>query len=309
MISILNTIAPVFLVILIGMLVRRLGYLPGSLTSPLNRLVYYVAIPAMIFRALATASFGSHFRPELLVGILVPVIVVFGAALTVGRMMAFPRREMGTFLQTSFHGNLGYIGFAVAFYLLGDEGLTRATILAGFLMLLQNLLSVIGLQAFSEKTGAVNRLGASIRSVLMNPVILSILAGVAFNFSGLPLPVIAGRTLSIVSGMALPLALLVIGASLSFDLVRSHLRLVLPAAALKLLLLPGVGLLLFEVMGQQSREFLPGLILLAAPTATVSYVMASELNGSPDQASAAVSMNTLLSSITYLFWLGVVGQP
>lgn len=306
MISILSTIAPVFLVILIGMLVRRMGYLPGSLTSPLNRLVYYVAIPAMIFRALATASFGSHFRPELLVGTLVPVVLVFGAAIALGRLAAFPRREMGTFVQTSFHGNLGYIGFAVAFYLLGDEGLTRATILAGFLMLLQNLLSVIGLQSFSEKREAVNRLGASIRSVLVNPVILSILAGVAFNFSGLPLPVIAGRTLSIVSGMALPLALLVIGASLSFDLVRSYLRFVLPAAAFKLLLLPGAGLLLFEGMGQQSREFLPGLILLAAPSATVSYVMASELNGSPDQASAAVSMNTLLSSLTYLFWLGVV---
>jgi hypothetical protein len=145
-----------------------------------------------------------------------------------------------------------------------------------------------------------------LKTVCVNPVILSLLASVVFNLSGLPLPVIAARTLKIVSGMALPLALLVIGASLSFGLVRTQLRYVLPSAGLKLGLLPAAGLLIFRLLGIPESGFLPGFILLAAPTATVSYVMAVEMGGSPDQASAAVSLSTLLSSATYVVWLGLL---
>ncbi len=306
MLHILETIVPVFLVILIGALVRGFGFLPPTVTVSLNRLVYYVAIPAMLFQALATASFAAHFRPELLVGTLVPVGVTFAAAILVGRILSTPRQEMGTFIQSSYHGNLGYIGFAVAFYLLGEEGFTMAGILAGFLMLLQNLLSVIGLQMFSERRNGRVGVGGLLKTVAGNPVILSLLASVVFNLSNLPMPVIVGRTLKIVSGMALPMALLVIGASLSFDLVRSKIRFVLPSAGLKLVVLPGIGLALFRLLGTPASVFMPGLILLATPTATVSYVMAVELGGSPDQASAAVSMSTLLSSASYVLWLGAL---
>jgi len=306
MIDIINTIVPVFLVILVGIVIRKLGYLPEAQIGHLNRLVYYVAIPAMIFRALATAAFETQFRLGLLLVTLTPVVVVFGTAIVLGLLLSFPRKEMGTFIQNSCHGNLGYIGFAVTFYLLGNEGLTSATIIAGFLMLMQNLLSVIGLQAFSEQKGKAAGIISSVRAVIVNPVILSAIIGICFNLSGMPLPLIAERTLGIVAGMALPLALLVIGASLSFGLVRNKLHLIVPSALLKLILLPGLGLIAFMILDLGADEFLPGFILLAAPSATVSYVMATEMNGAPEQASAAVSLSTLFSSITYLLWLSII---
>jgi predicted permease len=306
MIHIVNTIAPVFIVILAGALARRLGFLPDGVTGPLNRLVYYLAIPAMVFIALAKASFATQFSPLILAGTLIPLPLVFGAALLLGRALGTPRREMGTFIQSSCHGNLGYIGFAVAYYLLGDDGFVRATILAGFLMLLQNLFSVVALKAFSGDERRAHGIRSSITAVAGNPVILSTLAGMGYNLSGLPLPVVAERTLRIISGMALPLALLVIGASLSFSLIRARLKLVLLSAVFKLVVLPGAGLLLYKALGLAGTDYLPGFILLAAPSATVSYVMAVEMGGSPDQASAAVSMATLLSSVTYVIWLGIL---
>jgi malate permease and related proteins len=306
MLHILQTIIPVFLVILLGAALRALGFLTAAVAGPLNRLVYYVAIPAMILNALAEASFTAHFQPALLAATLAPLLLMFGAAPALGRLFSIPRREMGTFVQSSFHGNLGYIGFAVVFYLLGPEGFTSASILAGFLMLVQNFLGVIVLQRFSEHRGERFGLMTSVRSVAANPVILSTLAGIAWSLSGLSLPVIASRTLKIVAGMSLPMALLVIGASLSFGLVRSNLRIILPSAFLKLVVLPAMGLALFEILGITIRDFLPGFILLAAPTATVTYVMASELDGSPGQASAAVSLCTLLSSLSYIAWLSIL---
>jgi hypothetical protein len=103
--------------------------------------------------------------------------------------------------------------------------------------------------------------------------------------------------------MSLPLALLIIGGSLSFGLIRSNLKLAVGAGILKLLFLPLVGLLFYGILRVPAAQFVPGLILLASPTATVTYVMASEMQGSTDLASAAVTMNTLASCMTFIFWL------
>jgi hypothetical protein len=141
------------------------------------------------------------------------------------------------------------------------------------------------------------------KKILGNPVVLGALSGILFSMLKIPIPEIIDNSLKIIGGMALPLALLVIGASLSFSLLRSHFRLAFAAGLLKLFLLPGLGLLLYLALRIPSGQFLPGLILLASPTATITYVMASEMQGSPDLATAAVSMNTLLSAVTFVLWL------
>lgn len=305
MLHVLYTIGPVFVIILLGWRLRAWAFLPGHLIAPLNRMVYYLAIPAMIFREVAQASFHAHFQPMLLGGTLVPVAAVFVIALGLGFLLSIQKKELGTFLQSSFHGNLGYIGLAVAYYFLGRDGFTRASILAAFLMLLQNFLAVLALQAFSPAEKASHRLLFFAKKIAFNPVILSAMAGIGFSLFRVPIPVPIDRMLAIISGMALPLALLVIGASLSFGLIKSHLLPALGTGFLKLLVLPGLGIWLYHWLQFSPEQFLPGLILLASPTATITYVMAGEMEGSIELASAAVSMNTLLSAATFVFWLGL----
>jgi len=305
MVEVINTIIPIFVVIVLGILLRRMDFLPTAILGPLNKLVFYLAIPAMIFRKIARASFQDHFQPLILTGTLVPVIIVFGLAFWAVNLRRIGSKVSGTFVQSSFHGNLGYIGLAVCFYFLGDQGLTRASILAGFLMLLQNLLSVIILQTPSNSK-SFQQIFFMIKKVLLNPIIISAGAGILISLFRLPLPVILTRSLDIVSGMALPLALLVIGASLSFSLIREHFSLAIWTGGLKLVLLPLIGLLIFIFLEVEPTAFAPGLILLAAPTATVTYVMAGEMEGSPDLASATVALNTILSALTYLLWLSLI---
>ena len=302
MVQVINTVIPVFGIILLGSGLKLKGLLPANLIGPLNRMVYYLAIPAMIFREVATANFEAHFSPLLLAGTLVPVALVFLISLGAGVLFAVPREQFGTFLQCSFHGNLGYIGLAISYYLLGEEGFTRASFLCGFLMVLQNLGSVFGLQVFGSER---RRIGFFVRKILGNPVVVSALAGIFFSLAKIPIPVVIDRSLKILSGMALPLALLVIGASISFGVIKSYYRPTIGSGFLKLLVLPGIGLLIYLWFGLPSKQFLPGLILLASPTATISYVMAMEMHGSVGLATAAVSTNTLLSALTFIFWLSL----
>ncbi|MFH1490146.1 MAG: AEC family transporter [Pseudomonadota bacterium] len=304
MFHVFNTIIPIFVIILLGWLVRAKGLLIRDLISPLNRLVYYLAIPAMIFRAVASSSFRAHFDAYLLIGTLVPVAFLFAVLLGVSRILRIDRGHCGTFLQGSFHGNLGYIGLAVAYYYLGSEGFTRAGILAGFLMLVQNFFSILGLQIYSREEGAGRGHWFFIKKIMGNPVVISAIGGILFSLLEISLPDILDRSLSIISGMALPLALLIIGASLSLRVIQSHLKLTLFVSILKLLALPAVGLFIYRLFEIPPEHFLPGLILLASPSATIVYIMAKELEGSPGLASAAVSLTTLLSSGTFIFWLG-----
>ena len=305
MAEILKTILPIFVIILLGWGLRRLDFMQEGFVRPANRLVYYVAIPAMIFREIAETELAQHFSLLLVAATLIPLLLVALTGLILVRGIKLQRYRMGSFLQCSFHGNLGYIGLAVAFYFLGDQGFTRASILAGFVMLLQNFLAVVALSRFNKEPDQKISTLSLARRVLLNPVIISAMAGMGFSLARLELPVILNRSLKILSGMALPLALLVIGTSISFAQMREQLRLTVLIGVLKLLILPATGLILFHLLKLDRIEYLPALILLASPTATVSYVMASEMAGDPDMATASISVTTLVSAVTFILWLSL----
>lgn len=305
--TIITTIIPIFAVIGIGWLCYRKGFIPDGFVEPANKLVFYLAIPALVFKAIATADLKTNFDLVVLLITLFAVIAGFGMAYTIGTRLRIVRPSLGAYIQTSSHGNLGYIGLAVTYYYLGQAGFVRAGILTGFIMILQNLLAVFTLLAFSNESRQARRRFSMARGILANPVILSAMAGILWSLSGWTLPAMLERSLGILSGMALPLALLIIGASLSFDLLRIRYWLVLSVAANKLLLLPALAFVLYRLAGVATQDYLPGLILLASPTATVCYVMAKEMKGDPELSAAAISAATLLSSLSFTLWLAVSG--
>lgn len=301
--NILSTIIPIFTVIILGWLARKKGFLPPEFLGPANRLVYHIAIPAMIFNAISQAPLSRQFNPLIITLMLVAAFTAYIAAWVVAKSVGMPINQKGTFIQCAGHGNLGYIGLAVAYYFLGDSGLSRAGVAAGFLMILQNLMSVIALQAYAEPGYAPKNHRRLWVKVIGNPVILAAMAGIIFSSFGFELPLVIRRSLEILSGMALPTALLLIGATLSFNLIRKYLKIVSMVALIKLAVLPAIGLLLFHIFNIPAPVYMPALILLASPTATIAYVMAREMQGDPEAAVAAISFVTLLSAVSFTFWL------
>ena len=106
--------------------------------------------------------------------------------------------------------------------------------------------------------------------------------------------------------MALPMALLIIGGSLK-TAPGKRIQLVAFSTVFKLLVLPLSGLIIFRAMGISSAQAVTAVILLASPSATVTYVMASEMGGKPDLAAAAVTISTIISIVTYTLWIAVMG--
>ena len=297
------TIIPIFAIIILGWLARRKGFLPPEFLNPANRLVYYIAIPAMIFNALSKTMLTHQFNSIVITLTLIAALGAYAVAWLAAKSVNLPIDQRGTFIQCAGHGNLGYIGLAVAYYFLGEGGLTRAGVVAGFLMIVQNLLSVIALQAYAESEQTEKPIGQLAMKIIANPVILSAMAGIFFSSLGLKLPLILRRSLEILSGLALPTALLLIGATLSLKLIRNYLKTVLSVSVIKLGFLPALGLILFRAFHLPVSDYMPALILLASPTATIAYVMSKEMQGDPDAAVATISAATLFSAFTFIFWL------
>lgn len=302
--TILSTILPIFIVILLGWVFHRKGLLPQDFLSPCNRIVYYLAIPVMIFRSIAKTTLTTQFDIRVVLVTLMAVIAVFGITwFGAGFVRVARSGQRGTFVQTTFHGSIGYVALAIALYALGSDGLVRASIISGFVMILQNLLAIFILQYYSENAQIKGKAGHAFVKIMGNPVILSSIAGIIVSLLGIPIPKILDKTFEIISGMALPLGLLLIGASLTFDLVRFRLASVMSASFVKLIVMPGLGFAGFRFLGLSPQDYLPGLILLATPTATMVVVMAHEIDGDMDFAAAMVSISTLLSAITFSVWL------
>ena len=304
MLSILENISPVFLVILLGFLSRRMGFLPDIFISSANRLVYFIAIPILVYSEISKGTFSESFDLWQIGGTFLAVGSVGTAAYLLARVIKLAPGRTATFVQTSFHGNLGYVGLAVVFYTLGPEGRGAASVLAGFLILFQNVMS-IGMFTFVAAGDQKVDLQV-VGKFLGNPIILATLLGLFSSAAGVRIPHFLDRSFVIVGDMALPLALLIIGGSLTAAPGR-RIQLVAFSTIFKLLLLPLTGFLLFRAMGVSPTQAETAVILLASPSATVTYVMASEMGGEPELAAAAVTISTIISIVTYMIWIAVMG--
>lgn len=307
-----STILPFFILISLGWVARERRFMPDEFLEPANQLTFYFAIPAMILNSVSHSSLDKEFHPDVLLMTLVSAALIYALVWVGCKVAKVPKELAGTLVQCCGHGNLGYIGLPFAYYFLGESGLAKTAILVSFMVILQNILSVSVLQQPDSDETFTDKIIHILKGVATNPVIISSMTGIMLSGFKIPLPLIIQRTLEILGGMASPLALLLIGASLSFGTIRKYARLISVAVIAKLVLLPTIGLLIYTGFGLPPTSYLPGLILLSCPTATIAYVMARAMGSDYHFSIAAISTSTIASALTLSFWMYFVlgsGMP
>ena len=302
----IETILPIFIIIFLGFFARQHGFITNEILSPTNRLIYYFAIPALVFRAISRASLIHEFHGEVLLTTLSAVVIVYGSTWLVCKIIKASPMRAGAIIICSAHGNLGYIGLPFAYYFLGESGLVKAGIISGFLTIIQNILTILILHSFSQSRHHRNGIKTVLRRLINSPVILASAGGIVASGFNIQIPIILQKTLDILGGLAPPMALLLIGASISFKSILIYIRPSTGVALVKLLLVPIIGLALYQTFEIPPTSYLPGLILLACPTATIAYIMGRELCSDSDFIAATISTSTLLSLASFLFWMNFV---
>jgi predicted permease len=296
-VTVLSGIVPVFMIIGLGVLARRMGWVDQPFVVQLNRVIYLLAIPALLVRLIGRAELGESLSGPL-VGACASATLVVGVVTWVGALWgkSEPARR-GVLVQAAVRGNLAFIGFPIILATGGEGALRVAAVTAAVLIPFQNLVSIVALAA-----GRSGRPATFMRVLVLNPVVLGVCGGVLWSVSGWTGWLWFNSFLDILSGLALPGALLAVGAQLQLEGLRAELKPSVIVAALKLVAAPALGWLVMSVLDVDSTGVLVGVFLLAAPTAVVSAAIAQEMGGDAELARAAIVASSLASFPSYIVW-------
>ena len=295
---VLNSLFPVFALILFGNVLKRFRLTNDVFLKTSDKLTYYIFFPLLLFWKIGGASTALFSNSGLYKAVICAVLTVYVLSTAFIVLFKVPAYQAGSFSQSCYRFN-SYIGVAIVLTALGEEGIKHFGILIGMIIPIINVLCVSTLTWFSEKKMLpVERLGQTVKGLITNPLILACLSGILYAklFSGFP-PFI-GSTLQLCSFVALPMAMLSIGAALSLDGIKDHFKLSLVASTFKLLVLPAVGFLFLLAFGVSELALKVGLIYFALPTSPALYILSSQLNSDTQLASAAIALSTLLSFLS-----------
>lgn len=297
--EILNIVLPVFLVVGLGYTLRRIGLIDADFLFQTNRLVFFVALPLLLFYKIGTADFFASFNAALVVVSCGVIAIGFVLSYGYAALRGYAPATRGAFSQGAFRGNLAYMGLAIVFNAYGEEGLTRAGILMGFMVPVLNFFAIFALLLPQSGRGEGKTASFWLKQLALNPLIIACIAGIAWSFLDLPMPVILERSLDVASGMTLPLALLAIGGSFSLEKLRGDLLTAFMASLFKVGWMPLIACALLILAGVQGLDLAVGVLMAGAPAATANYIMAHQLKSDAELSGSIVMMSTLLSAGTY----------
>ncbi len=292
---ILNALFPIFSLLFLGGLLRRLELTDHHFLNTADRLVYYIFFPLMLFWKIGSAPMGAGSQ-WLFIGItLLAVFAMFLVSVLIIKLLPVAPFQAGSFSQSCYRFNT-YIGVAVVLNSLGAEGIAYFGVLIAIVIPLINVCAVALLIWYSGvEANGHEKARIVTRALLANPLIVGCVLGIVYARLIGEFPEFINNSLQLMSMVTLPLALISIGGGLSFKGVYRHLPLSLLAAVCKLGLLPLLGFLLYRLFQVDGVMFQTGMIFFCLPTSTAIYVLSSQLNSDTELASAAIVVSTLLS--------------
>jgi predicted permease len=302
----LTIVSPIFLTIAVGFAAARIGLVDKSFTAGANRLFYFVALPLLLFYTIGNADFAQSFDLPQVAGAVLGFCSLLAIALAATSRLRVDPGQRGAFCQAAIRGNMAYIGLAVVYSAYGQQGLSRTGFLFGVLVGLLNLLSILALVLPQRGRLGQRTSTLVIRQVLANPLVMAAAAGLVWSATGWGMPRVMDETLSIISRMTLPLALLVIGAEFTWEELKGDLGLAAAASAGKLLLAPALIGGFAALLGARSMELGVAVVLAASPTSSASYVLTGQLGGDKALARSSVMLSTLASVFTFTLVLTVL---
>lgn len=295
---VLDTIFPLFAVLGLGWVLRLKGMTTETFLKMADRLVYFIFFPAMLFWKIGSAPPDLGVDPGLCGAALLTIGICFFASLWALRAFGITPFQAGSFCQAAFRFNT-YIGLAIVFQVLGDEGIRHFGLLAGIVIPVINVLCVSVLIWYSgREMGLGQKIFFFVKELATNPLILSCAAGFLFSRAGLFFPTFIHNSFSLLTSATLPLALLSIGGQLKFHGMGSHAKASFVAAGLKLVLMPLVGGLFLKLFGVSGVPYMVGMIFFTLPTSSAIHVLSSQLSSDTDLAAVAVVVSTLGSFVS-----------
>lgn len=299
----LNIVLPLFLMMAAGYALRRAIGLTTAWVQVTNKLVFQLLLPLLLFRNMAESDLSTLLSPgmfSLLAFAVAGVIVTFLLLYLIIPRLEPENPRRGVLIQGIFRSNMALFGIPVALSLYGEGNITIVTVLVSFVIPLFNVLAVLSLKLFE---GSKPNWKEILKSIVTNPLILAIAAGLVCNLIGFTLPAPVKEAVWALSDCATPISFLVLGASFTFASAAKDRRALTAATLSRLVLVPFVWLSLGVLLGFREQRLFALMMLFTPPTAVSSYPMACAMKGDGQLASEIVVFTSAFSAASIFLWI------
>lgn len=296
-------LAPVAILIAFGHLLARSRFIAEPGWAAMERLLYFVCFPALLFVELARADFAG--QPVLSFGgtLLVTQLALAAVVWRLRRPLRMPGPSYTSVMQCVVRWN-SYVALAMAPLLFGRQAAPLAAIAVAIMVPVANLVSVAALARHGS--GRAPGMLPTLKALLTNPLILACVAGILVHLAGTGLPVLVAEPLSMLGRATLALGLLVVGAALRPAAMLTRPLWTLLAASGKLLAKPLLALAIGLAVGLDSTALGVAVLVCAVPTSTTSYILARLLGGDAELMTGLITTTTILAMLTMPLVLALV---
>lgn len=305
--AIFDAVFPLLILGGLGYFAARGGFFRQGEIDGLARFVFHLAIPAMLFHSLATRSLPADTDGSLLLAFYLPTFLLFGLVMVVSRLLfGYSLTEQGIFALGATFSNTLYIGMPVFYSLLGPDSMLPLfliiSIQSGTLFFLVSL--VAGFDSEAEKAGLLASLGRAGGAIARDPIVVSLIAGLAVSLLGWALPVQIANVTELLGQAGLPCALFVLGANLQRYRIGGELAPILLLSTLKNLIHPALVWLTLHYFFSFDPLWTQVAVLTAAlPSGINTYLLAEKYDVQQEVIASNVLLSTVIGIATLSFWL------
>ena len=302
----LNATVPVFLTMVLGFALHKWRVIDDSFASKLNQFVFKIALPVLMFDQLATTDFVSVWDTKFVLFCFAVTLLSIGLAYVLSLLIK-NKPARGEFVQAAYRSSAAILGIAYTQNIYGDAGMTPLMIIASVPLYNAMAVVVLALTAPAEAETQQEARGAlawrTVKEIVTNPILLGLVAGLAWSLLKIPVPSVLGKTLDNVGGLATPLGLIAMGASIDPKKVSGKLRPSICAAVVKLVGLYSIFLPIAVALGFREAKLIAIMVMLGSPTTVSSFVMARNMGHEGTLTSNTVVIATVVGAFTLTFWL------
>lgn len=307
----LNVTIPIFLVILLGYILRKIGLINENFVSIANKYVFKCALPVMLFQDIAFTDTLRSAKGSFVLFCALVTIAMFLLVWLCSYVFLKDKSLVGAFAQAGARGSAAILGVAFVENISGSAGMAPLMIVSAVPFF--NILSVMILTFsadLNKSAGEKKSHGAVIKkslfNIVTNPIIIGILLGIPFALLNVKFPAIATRTMDYVARTATPVALIAIGGGFDKQEATRRVKPAIWASLIKLVILPAVFLPLAVLFHFASSEMVAILIMLASPTTVSCYIMAVNMENDGPLTSNVILLTTIFSSVTLTGWIFIL---
>ena len=300
----INVTMPIFLVMVIGYILKQIGMLNDNFVTVANKFNFKVTLPFMLFKDIAGVDIKAVFDIKYVLFCAIVSTICFWVVWGTAKLLVRDKTIRWAFVQSSFRGSAAVMGLAFIQNIYGSSAMGPLMIVSA--VPLYNIFSVIVLTFEANDSTGIDK-KAKIRqagiNICKNPIILSILAGLIVGLLEIQFPTLVNKTVSNVAQMATPLALITIGAGFEGRKALAKIAPTMAASMIKLVLQPLVFLPVAAWMGFSGEKMIAILIMLASPTTPSCYIMAKSMNNDEVLTASVIVTTTLMAAFTLTGWI------